>query len=156
MGKVRNSTCMYAYAYMYIRNHAHATAPRSKISQDTGGGILDHGSWIRHDEIQYGLDMSIWPSLNPRSLPGAPWNLNSINVFQDFNVVLCPSWFCHHPHGSCDSLHVHVCYMCIAKQLEATASFTLQPFVSQSRYSAWFAISHSSDNSDASETLRFI
>ena len=47
-------------------------------------------------------------------------------------------------HGSCDSLHVHVCgslhvhfcYTCIAKQLEATASFTLQPFMSQSHYSA--------------------
>ena len=29
------------------------------------------------------------------------------NVFQYFNVVLCPSWFCC-LHGSCYCLHVHI------------------------------------------------
>eukprot|EP00439_Symbiodinium_sp_Y106_P077102 s1406_g16.t1 len=65
------------------------------------------------------------------------------NVFQYFNMVLCPSWLCYF-HGSCDSLHVyicgslhvHICYMCIARELEAIASFALQPLVSQTRYSA--------------------
>ena len=144
--------------------------PRSKIPQDSWEGILDQGSWICDIEIEYGLNISIRPSLNPRFLPGIPRNLGSWILdppfrnsmcFNIFKVVLCPSWFCY-LHGSCDSLHVyicsslhvHICYMCIAKQLEATASFTLQPFVSQNRYSAWRAVWN---NSDVSETLlRFI
>ena len=84
----------------------------------------------------------MWPSLNPRFLPGGSATL-TFNVFQHFNVVLCPSWLCY-LHGSCDSLHVHICcslhvhicYICTAKQLEATASFTLQPLLSQTRYFA--------------------
>ena len=58
-------------------------------------------------------------------------------------MVLCPSWLCY-CHGSCDSLHVYICgslhvhigCMCIARELEAIASFTLQPLVSQTRYFA--------------------
>ena len=46
--------------------------PRSKIPQDSWGGILDLGSWIRHIEIQYGFKISIWLSLNPRFLPKSP------------------------------------------------------------------------------------
>ena len=51
--------------------------PRSKIARDSWGRILDHGSWICYIEIQYGLNISIWPSLNPRFLPGVPCNLRS-------------------------------------------------------------------------------
>ena len=86
--------------------------PRSKIPQDSWGGILDHRSWIRHIESQYVLNISIWPSLNPRFLPGVPCNLGSailkFNMFQYFNVVLRPSWFCC-LHGSCYCPHVHIC-----------------------------------------------
>ena len=46
--------------------------PRSKIPQDSWGGILDLGSWTRHIEIQYGFNISMWPSLNPRFLPKSP------------------------------------------------------------------------------------
>ena len=83
--------------------------PRSKIPQDSWGGILEHRSWIRHIEIQcpqyfnmalpeckicprspvqsWILDppcwnsmcynISIWPSLNARFLPGVPSSLGS-------------------------------------------------------------------------------
>ena len=125
---------------------------RSKIARGSWGGILDHGSWICYIEIQYGLNISIWPSLNPRSfqesraiLDLGSWirhiEIQCVSIFQCGPLPILVFVF----HGSCDSLHVHVCgslhvhfcYMRIAKQLEATASFTLQPFMSPSRYSAW-------------------
>ena len=69
--------------------------PRSKIPQDCWGGILDRGSWIRCIEIQYGLNISIWASLNPRFLPGVPCNLGSwircIEIQYGFNVSIWPS-----------------------------------------------------------------
>ena len=74
--------------------------PRSKIPQDSWGGVLDHGPWIRYIETQYGFNISIWPSLYPRFLQEELGSaILKFNAFQYLNGVLCPSWFCY-LHGS--------------------------------------------------------
>ena len=50
---------------------------------------MDLGSWIRHIEIQYGFNISIWPSLNPRFLPKSPaesWILDLGSAILKFNI----------------------------------------------------------------------
>ena len=63
--------------------------PRSKIQDCSGLLGRNFGSWIRHIEIQYGFNISIWPSLNPRFLPKSPeesWILDLGSTILKFNM----------------------------------------------------------------------
>ena len=58
-------------AHIGILGHIEFQYGGSKIQDCTGllGRNLGHGSWMYYIEIQYGLNISIWPSLHPRFFP---------------------------------------------------------------------------------------